>query len=496
MRTIAELIRWRARRHPDLPATCFEGRVRSYGELDRSSSELAAGLVTKLGLQPGGRVGILDTNSDAYLELLFALDKAGLIAAPINRRLTALEIAAFLDQQIAPDLIVAGEAFSAICNALPVKSIGFDELPRGDADPHHDRDGAVTWQFNTSGTTSAAKGAMLTGWNVLNNAVAMALEMPEFREGGPFLACLPMFHIGGAGSAIWAMHQGATVYIERDAKPETLLDSLIAHKIETTHLVPAILRRLGELPAAQNADFSHLQHIAYGAAPISPDVLSRCIALFGCKFTQFYGLTETAGPFTALPFEHHQGERLWSCGRPMFGGRARIVDPNDEELPRGEIGEIVYQGANLMAGYADRPRATEEAMRGGWFHTGDAGMMDAEGFIFIKDRIKDMIVTGGENVYPAEVEAVLAGHPDVVDVAVIGVPDERWGEALKAIVVARDGSGLTGEALMEWSRGLLAGYKRPRSVDFADGLPRNPSGKLLKRELRKPFWRGCERNVH
>ena len=495
MRTIAELIRWRARRHPDLPATWYRGRARSYGELDRSSSELAAGLAGKLGLHPGHRVAILDTNSDAYLELLFALDKAGLVAAPVNRRLSGQEIAAVVSE-IAPKLIVVGEAFASLSDALLVRCLTFTELPRGGADPHRDVDGAVAWQFSTSGTTGLPKGAMLTGWNVLNNAVAMALEMPEFRESGPFLACLPMFHIGGAGSPICAMHQGASIVIADDTRPQALLESLVTHRIETTHLVPTILRALSELPQAQGADFSSLRHIAYGAAPMSPEVLARCMALFGCRFTQFYGLTETTGPFAALPFAEHKGERLWSCGRPMFGGEARILGPAGEELARGEVGEIVYRGTNLMVGYAGRPEATAEAMRGGWFHTGDAGWMDDAGFLFIKDRLKDMIVSGAENIYPAEVEAVLAGHPEIADVAVIGVPDPRWGEAVKAVVVRREGSGLNADALLAWAAGQIAGYKLPRSVDFTDRLPRNPSGKLLKRELRAVYWQGQGRNVH
>ena len=495
MRTIAELIRWRGARHPELPATWYQGRVRTYGALDHSSSQLAAGLAHQLGLQPGDRVAILDKNSDAYVELLFALDKAGLVAAPINTRLTAPEIAAVIGD-IDPKLIVVGEAFASLCGDTVVPLLGFGELPRGGSDPHRDVEGAVTWQLSTSGTTGLPKGAMLTGCNILDAGASMALEMPEFREGGPFLACMPMFHIGGAGTVIWAMRQGATVFIEREAAPETLLETMLAHKIETTHMVPAILQRLSELPQARGADFSHLKHIAYGAAPMSPDVLRRCIELFGCRFTQFYGLTETTGPFAALTFEHHHGERRWSCGRAMLGGQTQIVDPDGRELPRGEIGEIVYRGQNLMAGYWRRPDVTEEAMRGGWFHTGDAGTMDAYGFIFIRDRIKDMIVSGAENIYPAEVEAVLAGHPDVLDVAVIGVPDDKWGEAVKAIVVAREGSPLTADALIEWCRDKLAGYKRPRSVDFAEALPRNPSGKLLKRELRKPFWQGRERNVN
>jgi len=286
------------------------------------------------------------------------------------------------------------------------------------------------------------------------------------------------------------------VFIERDAVPEMLLETILAQRIETTHLVPAILQRLSELPAARGVDFSHLKHIAYGAAPMSPDVLRRCIDLFGCRFTQFYGLTETTGPFAALPFEHHQGERRWSCGRAMFGSRAQIVDPDGRELPRGDIGEIVYRGESLMTGYWNRAAETDDVMRGGWFHSGDAGYMDESGFIFIKDRIKDMIVSGSENIYPAEVEAVLAGHPDIVEVAVIGIPDTKWGETVKAVAVRRAGTNLTGEALIVWTRDKLAGYKRPRSVDFVDALPRNASGKLLKRKLREPYWAGYERKVN
>jgi acyl-CoA synthetase (AMP-forming)/AMP-acid ligase II len=495
MRTIAELIRWRAARHPSLMATWFEGRTRSYGALNLFSSELAAGLVAKLGLQPGDRVAILDKNSDAYLELLFALDKAGLVAAPVNRRLTAHEIGLII-ADIGPKLVVAGEEFAGHCAGLDVPVLGFDELPRGGPDPHRDQDGAVTWQFCTSGTTGLPKGAMLTGWNILNCGTVLALETPEYREGGPNLICMPMFHLAGSGAAVWGMQLGASLVIMREIVPDILLHTIVEQRIETAHLVPAVLHMLCEMPEAGGADFSHFKRVAYGTAPIAPDLLRRSIALFGCRFTQLYGLTETTGPFTALPFEHHHGERLVSCGRPMLGGRARIVGADGQELPHGEVGEIVYQGENLMTGYWKRPEATAEAIRGGWFHTGDAGLMDADGFIFIKDRIKDMIVSGGENVYPAEIEALLASHPDIAEAAVIGVPDAKWGEAVKAVAVLRAGSPLTAEALIAWTTGKLAGFKRPRSVDFVDALPRNASGKLLKRVLREPYWRGKDRAVN
>jgi long-chain acyl-CoA synthetase len=495
MRTIAELIRWRARRHPSLQAWWYEGKSQTYGELDESSSALAGGLVAQLGLAPGDRVAILDKNCAAYLELLFALDKAGVVAAPLNWRLTPSEVGQII-ADITPKLIVVGPEFRSHGAASGVPTMTFDELPRGGDDPRRDADGAVAWQFCTSGTTGLPKGAMLTGANVLNTGLCLAIEMPELREGGPSLVCMPMFHLGGAGWAIWAMQEGASLVITREIVPESLLKTIVEHRIETALLVPAVMLFLTELPQSPTADFSAFKHITYGTAPISPDLLQRSIDTFKCRFSQIYGLTETSGPFTALTHEHHQGERLLSCGRPMFGAQARVVDANDNELPPYEIGEVVYQGESLMTGYWNRDKETHEVMRGGWFHSGDAGYIDDDGFIFIKDRIKDMIVSGSENIYPAEIEAVLAGHPDIVEVAVIGVPDERWGESVKAVVVRRKGTNLNGEELIAWTRDKLAGYKRPRSVDFVDALPRNASGKLLKRKLRETYWAGFARKVN
>ncbi len=495
MRTLAELIRWRAERHPDLDAIWYEGRSQTYSELNRASSELAGGLVAEFGLAPGDRVAILDKNCPAYLELMFALDKAGVVAAPLNWRLTPGEVKAIIDD-IKPKLLVAGAEFKGHGTTAGAKTLTFDELPRGGSDPRRDQDGAVSTQFCTSGTTGLPKGAMLTGANVLNTGLCMALEMPEMREGGRSLVSMPLFHIGGAGWAIWSMQEGMTLVMVREVVPEQLLDVIVGQKIETALLAPSVMMFLTELPAARTADFSALKHITYGSAPISPDPLKRCIEIFKCKFCQVYGLTETSGPFTCLTFEHHVGEKLLSCGRPMFGARVRIAGANDEELPPGEIGEICYQGESLMAGYWARPEATANATRGGWFRTGDAGTIDEHGFIYIKDRIKDMIVSGSENVYPAEVEAVLAGHPDIVECAVIGVPDRKWGETVKAVVVIRSGSTLDENGLIDWCRNKIAGFKRPTSVDFIDKLPRNASGKLLKRTLREPYWQGYQRRVN
>jgi acyl-CoA synthetase (AMP-forming)/AMP-acid ligase II len=495
MRTIAELLRWRAQRHPSLQAVWFEGKSQSYAELNESSSQLAGALVEQLGLKPGDRVGIIDKNSAAYLELFFALDKAGLVAAPINWRLTPREVKEIVDD-VKPKLIVTGPEFKAHGVASGVPTLTFADLPRSGDDPMRDVNGAVTWQFCTSGTTGLPKGAMLTGWNVLNTGLGLAIQMPELREGGRALCCMPLFHIGGGGWVIWAMQAGATAVIVREIVPEALLRTIIEQKIETALLVPAMMLFLTELPASRTADFSAFKHISYGTAPISPVLLQRSIDIFKCRFSQLYGLTETTGPFAALSHEHHVGERLLSCGRPMFGGRARVVDSNDQDLPPYQVGEVLYQGESLMAAYWAREQVTAEAVRGGWFHTGDAGYMDDEGFLFLKDRIKDMIVSGSENVYPAEVEAVLMGHPEVLECAVIGVPDAKWGETVKAVVVRRAGTTLTETSLIEWSRDKLAGFKRPRSVDFVETLPRNASGKLLKRALREPYWAGFTRRVN
>jgi fatty-acyl-CoA synthase len=417
------------------------------------------------------------------------------VAAPINWRLTASEVKLIIED-IKPKLVVTGPEFKTNGAAAGVRTMTFDELPRGGEDPKRDRDGAISTQFCTSGTTGLPKGAMLTGWNMLNTGLCLALEMPELRERCRSLVAMPMFHLGGAGWAIWSMQEGATLVIVREVVPRSLLKIIVEQRIETALLVPAVMLFLCELPESKTVDFSSLKHIIYGTAPISPEVLRRSIDTFKCRFSQIYGLTETTGPFTSLAHEHHVAEKLSSCGRPMFGARAKVIDVSGRELPPYEVGELVYQGESLMSGYWARQKETDEVIRAGWFRTGDAGYVDKDGFFFIKDRIKDMIVSGSENVYPAEIEAVLAGHPDLVEVAVIGVPDPKWGESVKACVVKRVGSALTAETLMDWCRERLAGYKRPRTVDFLDALPRNASGKMLKRKLREPYWAGYERKVN
>ena len=490
------MIRWRARRHPDLEAIWYQGRSLTYAELDASTTAIAAGLISKLGVKPGDRVAVLDKNSDRAFELILALDRAGAVAVPVNWRLTAPEVARVVGDA-APAALVVDEEFRPNADQVTCRVLGFDEVPRdaSAADPRRDREEGVTWQLYTSGTTGLPKGAMLTNLNLTALTAPLIFEVPALGEGSRSLVAMPLYHIGGCGWALASITNGGTAVIVRDFVPQEVLQTMAEQRVETAFLVPAALLFLTSLPESQTADFSHLKNILYGASPITPEVLKRSIETFGCRFTQVYGLTETTGAVVALQHEHHVGERLLSAGRAMFGTEVKVLDPLGREVPHGEIGEIAIRSPAVMQGYWAREEDTAQAIRDGWFHSGDAGTMDAEGFVYIKDRIKDMIVSGGENVYPAEIEGVLAGHPQVADVAVIGVPDEQWGETVKALVVPRPGTEPTADEIIEWSRDKLAGYKRPRSVDFIEAIPRNPSGKILKKELREPFWAGHERRV-
>jgi fatty-acyl-CoA synthase len=300
-------------------------------------------------------------------------------------------------------------------------------------------------------------------------------------------------------STVWF---GGSLFIFEDFHPVHAVQAMSDERIGRALLVPAMIQAcLVMVPDVAKRRYDALRYIVYGASPISEATLSHAIDVFGCDFLQGYGMTETTAAVTyLLPSDHKRAlagrpELLLSAGRAMVGTEVRVVDANDQPVPTGEVGEIVARGPQMMRGYWNLPDATREALRGGWMHTGDAGRMDADGYLFISDRVKDMIVSGGENVYPREVEEVLFQHPAIADVAVIGVPDDKWGETVKAIVVLREGNAADAEAILAHCHGRLAGYKRPRSVDFVTELPRNPSGKVLKRELREPYWAGRTRRV-
>jgi long-chain acyl-CoA synthetase len=341
---------------------------------------------------------------------------------------------------------------------------------------------------------------MLTNANFFAGVGDIARQW-RFSPESVNLAMMPMFHIAGAGWSMVGLYHGCRTVVLRDVDPVRILQVIPQHRVTNAFMVPAVIQFLLMTPGVEDTDFSSLRTLVYGASPISERVLVDGMERFGCEFVQVYGLTETTGAITQLDGADHDPEDrphlLRSCGRPYPWVEVRVVDPNDgTDKPVGEVGELWTRSRQNMAGYWANPQATAEAITpDGWFRTGDAGYLDADGYLYLHDRVKDMIVSGGENVYPAEVENVLMKHPDVADVAVIGVPDDRWGEAVKAIVVAAPGAQAGEEELIAFARESLAGYKLPKSVDFTDVLPRNPSGKLLKRELREPYWAGVERRI-
>ncbi|WP_232455712.1 AMP-binding protein [Sphingomonas sp. KC8] len=369
-----------------------------------------------------------------------------------------------------------------------------------DAQPDHDPHGDAGYddpvlQLYTSGTTGNPKGAMLANRSLLSlRADYPAEQMPEWNRWGPHdvsLIAMPNFHISGSGWGLWTLQHGAKGVVVREFDPHQVLDLMTRHRITKIMMVPTAMRIVCDHPDAAGTDFSFLKYICYGGSAIPLDLLRQAISVFGCGFAQMYGMTETAGTIVGLPPEDHDpagNQRMRGVGVPLPGVEVRIVDEGGNELPRGQVGEIVTRSGANMSGYFGNAAATAETIdREGWLRTGDAGSMDEDGYIYLADRMKDMIITGGENVYPAEVENALYSHPQVSDVAVIGVPDPKWGEAVKAIVVPAPGERPEPAELIAWARARIAGYKAPKSIDFRETLPRNPSGKILRRLLRDEY---------
>jgi fatty-acyl-CoA synthase len=353
----------------------------------------------------------------------------------------------------------------------------------------------------TSGTTGRPKGALLTHRAITANLAQFSVAVePAFGE--RWLLVVPMYHASGAVTSFAAIQGGGCLYLQQDFDPRAVVRALAEEGIGRTSLVPAMIQAcLVMVPDVAERRYERLRLIAYGASPIAESTLRRAMAVFGCEFVQAYGMTETSAVLTyLLPADHRRAlaERpglLLSAGRPVVGVDLRIVDADDAPVPAGTIGEIVARGPQLMQGYWNRADETREALRGGFMHTGDAGVMDEEGFVYIQDRVKDMIVSGGENIYPRMVEEVLFTHPAIADAAAIGVPHETWGETVKAVVVLRTGARATEEEIVDFCRGKLGGFQRPRSVDLVAELPRNPTGKVLRRVLREPYWAGHRRRV-
>lgn len=516
---LADVARLQARAYRDKTALTFEGRRTSYAEVDRAASRVGQRLRQEW-VGPQERIAMLAKNCDAFFEIWFGAMKARVCLAPVNFRLAAPEIAYILNDSKAKVLFVGADFYDLAEKALaevtdkpivvsldgPHKSALGDWIDykawrdRAEAiDPNMDApaDDDII-QLYTSGTTGNPKGVQLTNANYMAFLErAKNVTGFEYRDDETVLGAMPLFHVGGTNPVLAGYASGAQLAILKDITPAGLLDLIAREKVNHAFLVPAVILMLLNSPDIEGADLSSMRTVSYGASPISEDVLVRAQQRFGCGFLQFYGMTETVGAGTYLPVEAHDPARgkLRSCGIPWPGVEVKVVDAHDKEVPLGEVGEIVIRAPIVMKGYFNKPDATAEAVRDGWMHTGDAAYQDGDGYFFIYDRVKDMIVTGGENVYPAEVENAVFGHPSVADVAVIGVPDDKWGEAVKAIVVLKPGATPDEGSVIAYAREKVAAYKAPRSVDFVDAIPRNASGKVLRRELRKPYWEGRGRMV-
>ncbi len=514
IRTLADIPAAQARRQGEAVAIKFGDRETTFAALDARTNQVANALAAH-GVHPGDRVSVLAKNHDAWFPLFFGTARARACFAPINCRLAAGEIA-FILEDAAPRVLfvsddffplaqdaVAGLAHPPHLVALCGEDAAFEPLDSWlghaaetpPADPPQLSDHVL--QLYTSGTTGRPKGVVLDNTNYRSFLeMASAVDGFAYGEGETVMIVMPLFHVAGTNVSFSGLAQGARLVVVKDFVPADAIRMVEAERVAHSFLAPAMIQMMLQDPASTGADFSSLLTIAYGASPIAEDVLRRARATFGCGFVQFYGMTESTGGGTYLsPRAHDLPGKLTSCGEPWPATELAILDAEGRELGDGEIGEIAIRGGTVMREYWNRPDATAETVAGGWLHTGDVGYRDADGFYFVHDRIKDMIVSGGENVYPAEVESAIMGCPGVADVAVIGVPDDKWGEAVKALVVPAPGEQPDPAGIIAWARDRIAHFKAPKSVDFIAVLPRNPSGKVLRRELRAPYWEGRDRAV-
>ncbi|GAC1626229.1 MAG: long-chain fatty acid--CoA ligase [Ktedonobacteraceae bacterium] len=526
---VRDMIRRGEHFYPDKKAVVCGDENWTYRQFGTRVRKLA-GALTALGVSKGDRVAVLMFNCHRYLELFAACFELGAIIVPLNIRLAAPELIYTINdagaqllvldenslpllESIRPSLLNASTTYIAAIAATSEE--GVRNLPAGVVSHEHllqqtqelrqfpaIREEDVAAFFYTSGTTGNAKGVMLTNRNICANSLqgfTHRIPPPDTVH----LHASPMFHIAGGPMAWLVFWVGGTHVIQPRFEPRSTFELLQRERVTRVLWVPTMIIALLAHPDVGRVDFSSLRLVLYGASPIAPERLKEARRVFGCELMQLYGMTEAAPTLTSLaPEEHifegdeHATRRLLSCGRAVLGVDIRVVDAQGEDVAPGEVGEIIARGANFMVGYWRKPTETAAALRDGWYYSGDMGVMDEEGYLYLKDRKKDMIISGGENVYSVEVENALSSHPAVLECAVIGSPDERWGEAVKAIVVLRPGMPASAEALIDHCHTRIAGYKCPRSVEFLDALPKNAAGKLLKRELRDTYWRGYNRRVN
>ncbi len=520
MNKLAYMIRRAAFHRRDEIALVSGDRRSTFRQVDSRSNALARGL-SRLGIAKGERVAIMLSNCPEFVETDFALIKAGLVRLPLNPRLSAGECA-YIASNAGASALVFGEQFRDVADQLrreapsversvvvgpgdPGGSVGYETLIASHSSEEMAADVSDDDPYQilyTSGTTGRPKGAVTTFRSRISTLATVLIDEMKVQPGDVLLSVAPLAH-GGGTKILPHFVRGARNVLLPKFTPEAFCRAVESERVTTTWMVPTMITVLLEYPDLAKHDLRSLRTVVYAAAPMPEATLRRALKTFGDIFVQVYGLSEAPNPVLLLPREDHRLEgtgpqirRLQSAGREVFGVHARVVDEAGKDVAPGKIGEIVVAGDNLMTGYWNDPVATAEAIRDGWFYTGDLATVDEEGYVFIVDRRKDMIISGGFNVYPREVEEVLYRHPSVLEAAVVGVPDPRWGEAVKAVVVRRPGMQVSRDELIAFCQGQVAGYKKPSSVDFVEELPKSPNGKILKREIRQRYWEGRTRMVN
>jgi acyl-CoA synthetase (AMP-forming)/AMP-acid ligase II len=505
--SLVHVLEWRAAVNPDAMAlTDQPGAEFSYAALAAAAERSAAGFAAA-GVAPGNVVPIIARNQAGWVTAMLGLIRAGALPAAVNWRLAAPEVIALL-QLARPAAVVADagcaalarQAVSGLDRSVPVLDLAGPAAGGTQAPPERPvarlRPSEPAILVHTSGTTGRPKLVPLTHQQLITAVVFMKLEVPEAVPAARHLSALPLFHVAGLANLSYTLFTGGHLHVLGGFEPAGFVDELVSRRIQLTQLVPTLIHAVTQEVSSrpEPPDLSGLIEVVYGASPIRPDLLERAVAVLGCRFRQNYASSETGPlPITSLPPEDHDPARgrLGTAGRPSLGWEVRL----------GERGEIQVRGAAPLPGYWNDPEATARSLTAdGFYRTGDVGTIGADGYLTIVDRLSDLVIAGGENVYPAEVEAVLARHPGVADVAVIGIPDERWGETVHAIVVpapegTAGGTGFDPAELVGWARGQLAGFKCPTGVTVASELPRNATGKVLRAALREPFWAGRDRLV-
>lgn len=516
-KTLPQVARFNALEHGNRTAFVFNDTPVTFYQFNKNADRVAAGLLSLEG-KAGDRVAFLGKDSIAAYEILMGSTKAKMVFVPVNWRLKASEVAYIVSDAQVRILFIEQEFAAVLDTIIPELSALHTVIVLDSATPHatdyntwrdqqFGEDAGLNYcssdivlQIYTSGTTGHPKGVQLahqTFFSMLQGAYAVGDTWMELNENDTLLLAVPIFHIGGIWWNLQSFIAGAKGIIMDSFISWKVLENIERYRITKMAMVPAMIQFLLSEPDINTTDFSSLQYILYGGSPIAPTLRKQAKEKMGCKFFQIYGMTETGNcAVTLRPDEHDDTKRKNAAGRPFYGVEVKIRDANNRELSTGQSGEIWIKSPSSMVGYWNNDTATAQTLQDGWIRTGDGGYIDDQGFIYVCDRIKDMIIAAGENVFPAEIESVISEHPAVKEVAVIGIPDELWGEAVKAYVVLQKGCTASARELALFTRQRIADYKVPKSISFVESVPRNAAGKTLKTELRKIYWAGRERVVN